>query len=160
MRSAKAKKARGETLVGMILLAFGLLLLADAFWTGNRQYTILRTWPAVQAEVIGTDIGGGATDSSRRPFGRRYHTTINVRFNAGGDVFTASAIDESRNHEAASLTARAYAAGTRHSIRYNPSNPNDIRIHSDDLIGFFSTPLWFGAIGAAVLFLGLNWLWR
>ena len=47
------------------------------------------------------------------------------------------------------MTAHAYAPGTRHIIRYNPANPNDIRYNMDDTIVFFLTPILLGVFGLA-----------
>lgn len=53
----------------------------------------------------------------------------------------------------------AYASGTRHPIRYNPADPNDMRFDVGYNFSFFFLPgllglmgLIFGGLGVGVLF--------
>src|SRR4051812_37926561 len=115
---ANHQKQRGEIVLGRILLASGLVLLGAAIWAGRRQHTILELWPRVEAEVTGSEVTGGQMAGRSDAFRRTYRTQIHFRFTSGGRQVVASASEESSNQPAADLTARTYASGTRHTIRY------------------------------------------
>ena len=164
------RQRRGDIWVGGFLTALGLLLLGGALWTANR----LKSWPAVEAEVTKSEVSGPFSHSSSGTLvvpaltGSHktvYSTKVEFRFAAAGKQFTASSSDESDDRGGANQTARDFAPGTRHTIRYNPENPNEIRFNAGYLnvvytIMFFLNPIAFGLSGLALTRYGLQWLWR
>jgi Protein of unknown function (DUF3592) len=151
-----AKHRRGDILAGGLITAMGLLLLGGAWWTGNRQYTILKSWPTVEAEVTKSKVN--LIRESHNSL--MHYTRIEFRFDADGKQFTASSSERSGTLGGAQMTAHTHAPGTRHTIRYNSANPNDIRFNADETIMFFSTPIVLGLAGLALTGGGLRWLWR
>jgi uncharacterized protein DUF3592 len=147
---------RGEVLVGGLLAALGLLLLGGAWWTGNNRFTILKYWPTVTAEVTKSE---AYLSSSGSHSDRWYRTKIEFRFEVDGKQFAASASEKSDSSSGAQMTAKAYAPGTRHTIRYNPANPNDIRFNTNDTVVFFLAPIVLGIFGLAATRIGLLWVW-
>jgi Protein of unknown function (DUF3592) len=150
--------SRGDRLVGGIVTALGLLLLGAAWWAGNSRYTILKSWPTVEAAVTKSEVSrsSGLYGSSKTV----YHTKIEFMFEAGGKQFTASSSDDSESRGGAQMTANNYAPGTRHAIRYNPANPNDIRFNAGYSVEFFLTPILFAVFGLSLVWFGLKLLWR
>jgi len=148
---------RSDILVGKLITGLGMLVLAGALWALHGRYVIFTSWPTVEAEVTKSEVTGpvqlargGATNSV-------YYTRIQFQFVSDGRQFTASARDKSDNWSGAKMVANTYSPGTRHTIRYNPANPNDIRF---DIVNAFETPVAVGIFGVAMLVIGLRWLFR
>jgi ABC-type Na+ efflux pump permease subunit len=145
---------RSDILVGKLIIALGMLLIAGALWAIYGRYVIFSSWPTVDAQVTKSEISGPI----RMQRGDRvYYTRIEFQFLADGKQFTASARDKSDNRSGAQMVANTYSPGTHHTIRYNPANPNDIRF---DVVNMFETPVAVGIFGVAMLVIGLRWLSR
>jgi len=132
-------------LVGSILTLVGLILLGVAGWTGNRQYTILKTWPSVEAEVVKSEV-----ISYRDSEGdRMYRAAIDFRYAVDGREYTvpSSSSYSSSSYSSMRSKVNAYAPGTRHPIRYNPSDPGDMRFDVGYNFGFFFLPFLLGVMG-------------
>jgi len=85
-----------------------------------------------------------------------YQAEIEFRYTLDGKPFdTPSRSDYSTSdYEAMKRIAAAYAPGTRHMVRYNPANPNDIRMNAGYNFGFFLFPIVLGGMGT--LFTGIG----
>jgi Protein of unknown function (DUF3592) len=150
--------------------ALGLLLLGWALWKANS----LKSWPAVEAEVTKSEVSGPSSHSSSGTLvapgltGSHktvYSTKVEFRFAAAGKQFTASSSDESDDRGGANQTARGFVPGTRHTIRYNPANPNEIRFNAGYFnvvytVMFFENPIFFGLLGLVLAGNGLRLLWK
>jgi hypothetical protein len=151
-------------LFGVIPLLIGLGFLAGAWFIASHQYTILKKWPTVDAEVARSElrhhqetIGKNNTRSTV------YQAQIEFRYAVGGKQYTTPAGSNYSTSNYAEMAQKVdtYAPGTHHPIRYNPANPNDICFDAGFTFGFFLVPLIFGGvglvftlIGAAVFFAG------
>ena len=56
----------GILIGGGILTAVGLDLLAGAGWKSSRQYTIIKSWPTVEAEVTKSRVDDYQSHDSNR----------------------------------------------------------------------------------------------
>ena len=66
----------------------------------------------------------------------------------GKEYLTPASLDYSTDDYAAiQRIVGDYAPGTQHSLRYNPSDPNDIRFDVGYTFGFFSVPIVLGGMG-------------
>ncbi len=156
-----ARHIRSDIPVGRFLTALGLFLLGGAWWTGNR----LKSWPAVEAEVTKSEVSKLSSFGSRNGYGNAYSTKIEFRFEVDGKQFTASSSEKSASHGGAQSTAAMYTPGTRHTICYNPANPNDISFNAGyfDVVYtliFFLKPIFLGIFGLGLTSQGLQCLWR
>jgi Protein of unknown function (DUF3592) len=156
-----ARPIRSDISVGRFLTALGLLLLAGAWWTGNR----LKSWPAVDAEVTKSEVSKLSSFGSRNGYGNAYSTKIEFRFEADGEQFTVSSSEKSASHRGAQSAADMYTPGTRHTTRYNPANPNDISFNAGyfDVVYtliFFLKPIFLGIFGLGLTSQGMQCLWR
>jgi hypothetical protein len=145
------------TLVGAIFTLAGAILLSVAGWTGNQQYTILKTWPIVEAEVTGSRVTTG-----RDPDGTTmYGTQMEFRYTVNGKEFTTPASSSYRSSSYPEMKRKAdrYSPGTRHPIRYNPGNPDDIRFDVGYTFGFFFLPALLGGMGVIFAGLGITFLY-
>ncbi len=74
-------------LVGAILTPLGLLFLVIGLWIGKVQYTIIKTWPTVDAEVTRSQVNyvSGGSRSVRFSSSRAlYQAEIEFRYTVGG----------------------------------------------------------------------------
>ena len=53
--------------VGEIFTAVGIVLLAVGAWVGHRQYTILKSWPSVEAEVTKSQVTQHQSQNPNHP---------------------------------------------------------------------------------------------
>jgi hypothetical protein len=51
--------------------------------------------------------------------------------------------------------ADRFARGTRHPIKYNPADPNDIRFNAEYSFRFFLLPIISGGLGLIFSFVGI-----
>jgi hypothetical protein len=139
-------------LVGVLPFLVGLGLFAGAAFTANRQYTIINKWPTVDAQVARSELASHrhtfAHDSSPTTV---YQAQIDFQYTLGGKPYTTPCGRDYSTSDYAEMKRKvdAYAPGSHHAIRYNPTNPNDVRYDAAYTFGFFLTPLILG--GAALM---------
>jgi hypothetical protein len=158
-----------------LFLLVGLSMLGGAGWALAQSLVILRTWPEIQAEVTRSKMFSHVVtsekreedpmDSSRtrtvRTSTTMYGAQLELRYTVNGREYntpTGAGYETSDAGTMSELVAR-YAVGTRHPIRYNPSNPGDIRIEVSNTGIFIMLPLIVGTLGAISTGTGV-WLWR
>jgi hypothetical protein len=152
-----ADQTRVDILAGGLITALGVLLLGAASWMGYGRYVILKRWPTIQAEVTRSEVSGPVRMGSSITSNLTYYTQIEFHFLLDGRQVRASGREKSDNSSGAQMEAKAYAPGTRHLIRYNPDNPEDIRFSAEDTL---ELPVILGMVGAGAFYSGLRWLLR
>lgn len=136
--------------VAVLPLLVGIGLLTGAGFTVNRQYTILKKWPTVDAEVARSELTSRQTtfanDASPTTV---YQAHIEFRYAIGGKPYSTATGSHYSTSDFAEMKQKVdtYAPGTHHVIRYNPSNPNEIRYDAGFTFGFFLAPLILGGVG-------------
>ncbi len=128
----------------------GSIFLAVGFWTGNRQYTILKSWPTVEAEVTKSEVkqhldsGSGSSGSTVM-----YQTFIEFRYTLNGKEYLtpSDAGYSTSSYPQMKRLADKFSPGTRHVIKYNPADPNDVYFNAEYSFGFFLLPVVFGGVG-------------
>lgn len=152
------RNRQNAKLVGAILMWVGLPSLGVGLWMGNIQYTILKTWPTVDAEVIKSQVNYVGRSSSPRTglSSSRYEAEIEFRYTVGGKEYIARSTPGYRTSRYSLMKhiVDAYAPGTRHPIRYNPEYPRIIFFNAGYNFGFFFLPIMFGGMG--LLFTGIG----
>ncbi len=125
--------------IGTILrfLGFGLIVLALFFvglatWIGYRPYRIVRTWPAVDADVVESKVYTAISRGVRnqgRPI-TVYGAWAQLRYTANGREYLSQIDIGYRTSVAGEMDGwtRRLAPGTRHRIRYSPEDPNRINL--------------------------------
>jgi hypothetical protein len=144
-------------LVGAIFTVAGAILVSVAGWTGNQQYTILKTWPTVEAEVTKSEVKTGRDSEGTTMYG----TQLEFRYTVNNMEFTTPASSSYRSSSYTEMKRKAnrYAPGTRHPIRYDPSNPDDVRFDAGYNFGFFFLPVLLGGLGVVFAGLGITFLY-
>ena len=133
-----------------IFALMGLIFLAVGIWTGNRQYTILKSWPTVEAEVTKSEVrqhldsGSGSSSSTVM-----YQTFVEFRYTVNGKEYLtpSDAGYSTSSYPQMKRLADKFPPGTRHAIKYNPIDPNDIYFNAEYSFGFFLLPVVFGGVG-------------
>jgi hypothetical protein len=138
------------------MIVVSLVLLAFAGWFGHRQYIIVHSWPPVEGVVTKSRaVTHGSFDRSHGGSSTMYTTEVEFRYTVDGNecvATTTPGYDSSSRAEMENL-AQAFAPSTRHTIRYNPVQPHEIRMNAGYNFGFFAPALIAGGLG--VLFLGV-----
>ncbi len=152
-------------IVGGVFLPLGLVFLGVTGFTGNRQYTILKSWPTVEAEVTQSRVSHYQSTSSRSSStSTMYQAEIEFRYTVGGKQYVTPATSDYSSSSYTEMKHKVdfYAPGTRHAIRYNPADPNDIRFDVGYNLGFFLLPFIFGILGLVFGSVGAGLLlaWR
>ncbi len=146
------------TLVSATFALCGVAMLGVAAWAGNRQYTIIRTWPEVEATVTRSQVlhGSDAEDDTTM-----YRAEVEFRYVANGrEYVTPSQTDySSSSYPEMKNRVDAFPPGTRHRIKYNPGDPGDIRFTAGYNFGFFFLPTIFGGLGLLFTGIGLPLWW-
>ncbi len=143
---------------GGFFLLIGLIFLTIGVWMGRRQYTILKSWPTVEAEVTKSEVrqhldsGSGSSTSSVM-----YQTFVEFRYTLNGKEYLtpSDAGYSTSSYTQMKRLADKFAAGTRHAIKYNPADPNDIRFDAEYSFGFFLLPVIFAGIGLIFSVVGI-----
>jgi hypothetical protein len=138
--------------LGGLLAATGLVLILAATCVGYRQYGISRSWPMVRALIASSRVVAqqGKNDENF------YRVDIEFQYALQGKNYTTPATlgYTSSNKREMQLQAGYYAPGSYQTIRYNPSNPVDIRLTGSDNVGFFFLPAVLGVGGLGLAFFG------
>ena len=145
-------------IVGGVFTVVGLSLLAGGLWSGNRQYTILKSWPTVDAEVTKSEVGHHVShDSDTNRDTDMYQTRVEFRYTLNGKEYltTSDAGYSTSSYPEMKRLADKFAPGTRHAIKYNPADPNDIRFNAEYSFGFFLLPVIFGGLGLVFSLVGI-----
>ncbi len=147
-----ARTDRMPQYIGGFFLFLGLVMLTIAGWSGYGQYTIIKSWPEVQAEVVKSELTRSRNSDGKTMYG----TAIEFRYTVNGQEYTTptSSNYSTSSYDEMKVQVDTYAPGTRHGIRLNPSNPRDIRFDVGYTAGFFFLSLVLGAMG--VVFSGLS----
>ena len=143
---AGSKDNRALRLVAGIFLPLGLGFLGGACYFGSHQYSILKSWPTVDAQVTQSQI----THQRKSPSSSTmYSAEMDFQYSVNGKEYvTPASLDYSTDDYAAiQRMIGNFAPGTHHSIRYNPSDPNDIRFDVGYKFGFFTLPIVLGGMG-------------
>lgn len=156
------RQSRGvNKLVGGIFTVVGLALLGTGGWVGNRQYTILKSWPTLEAEVTKSQVTHHVSHNSRSHTDTTmYGAEIEFRYTVEGRQFTTPSTPgySTSSYPEMKRMADTYAPGTRHTIRYNPADPNDVRFNAGYNFGFFFLPVVFGGMGVVFTGVGIGLL--
>ena len=101
--------------IGMLMLTIGIVL-------GSQQYRILKQWPEVEGTVTASRVGRYQSDRSM------YNADIEFRYVVGGTEYITPAPDDysSSSYSGTKQKVAKYPAGSRHTIKYNPRDPNEI----------------------------------
>lgn len=121
--------------VAFFIFFFGFLLLSSPFWW--KQWQVLHTWPAVDAEVLQSDV---SPITLRGKTG--YDIFLVLRFKTGDRVldttYRSNKIGSSPDAKRAEVAR--FPVGKRVQILYDPSDPTKVRLDPGYNLRFFAVP--------------------
>lgn len=126
----------------------GVAFLASAVWAAHYQYTVLKTWPTAEATVARSEVVSFRDSKGTR----MYRVELGLRYAVNRKEYLTPVPSDisSSSHQKMRRRAEEYAPGTRLPIRFNPADPNDIRLNVGYNVGFFALPLIFTGVGLVV----------
>ncbi len=126
---------------------------APLYW---GQYKILRSWPAVEAEVIGSQVLASPTTGG----GELYDIEVQFAYAVHGRPYIGviRSNHESTNRARKVKQAAEFPVGSRHTIRYDPTKPQEVRAQVGYNRHFFAVPLFISGVGAIFGVIGIT-LW-
>jgi Protein of unknown function (DUF3592) len=145
---------RASKIVGGVFFVVGLGLLTGAYFSGRRQYAILKNWPKVDATVTKSEVTSGRDNDNTTMYG----TEVEFHYTVSGKEYQTPATSSYKTSSYTEMKRQAdiFAVGTTHALLYNPSDPNDIRYDAGYNFSFFLLPAILGGMG--VIFTGVGCL--
>jgi hypothetical protein len=128
----------------------GLVFLGKSY----SRYTILKTWPTVDAQVTGNRVRRHVVSGGRKnPDAIYFEVTVDFRYSVGGWELVSGWSEDFDSFKGAQDELATYVPGSRREIRYNPRNLNDIRFNAHRI---FVESMVFGGAGVIFSALGLT----
>lgn len=151
MTQFRASRDRSSGIVGGVFFVVGLGLLTGGFFSGRRQYNILKNWPKVDATVTKSEVTTGRDQDTTM-----YGTQFEFRYTVNGKEYLtpASSSYESSSYSEMKRKADVFAPGTHHTLLYDPVEPIDIRYDAGYNFSFFLAPTILGGMG--IVFTGVG----
>jgi hypothetical protein len=126
----------------LIVCALFVIVSVPFFW---RQYTVLRTWPVADAQILRSEVvtePGPGHD-------QLYSAKLTVLYSVNAKATTAELTSyQSSNYQATQDRVAQFPVGSHHLIRYAPQDPSQVRIGAEWNARFFVVPLVILAMGA------------
>jgi energy-converting hydrogenase Eha subunit E len=133
-RPAKLRDpAQGMMLIGGLFAVVGVCLIFIGGWIGYSTRTMLKTWPAVDAQVISSRVHRYVqtnTNNQKRE-SSSFEVIVEFRYPAAGQEYLSPSSMSCTSSNEANQALALYAPGSWQEIRYNPTDPNDIRFNMD-----------------------------
>jgi hypothetical protein len=136
------------SLVAIACLLFGLAAVGLGVPFFLKQHAIIRDWPAAQAHIHSSEVVEMTAAG-----GRLFATRFELSFTTGDrlNVVTFNAYEQGADRRMVEAAANRYPAGSYALIRYNPGNPYDISLDTDQPRRFFRIPIALGITGMIFL---------
>ena len=142
-----------QKLFGWVFALLGVGLLLIAVWTAYATSRREKTWRAVDAQVTASRVHRYFRQGDGRHRGSLYFEMIaEFRYSAVGREYVSPASLDFTSSKEANQARALYAPGSRHEIRYNPGDPNDILFYVDS--SWLASYIFFGVAVVFVLFGG------
>ena len=136
----------------LIICVLFLVFSLPFFW---NQIQVLRTWPAVDAQILRSDVVVDRISQHEQ----MYSAKLGLLYTAEGKPITTEVTSlQDQNYDKTRARANEFQVGSHHEIRYSPRDPTQARIGAGWNLRFFALPLvvagcgiLFGLVSAALL---------
>ena len=151
---SRVSRDRASGIVGGVFFVVGLGLLTGAFFIARREYNILKNWPKVDATVTKSEVTSGRDKDNTTMYG----TQFEFRYTVNDKEYLTPASSSYRTSSYVEMKRQAdvFAPGTRHTLLYDPADPNDVRYDAGYNFSFFLAPTILGGMG--IVFSGVGTL--
>jgi hypothetical protein len=132
---------------------FGVASIALAIPFYWKQSSIIRNWPATTAQVRDSEVVQ-ITQGGQRLWATRFE----LSFEADGKLVlaTVNGYRQAALKERVEAAAQRYPAGSTRLIRYNPQNPSDVRLDTDQPRRYYQLPIALAITGAIFIVIALT----
>ena len=127
----------------LVFFVIGLLFAVPPF---VQQWKVLHTWPAVDARVVHSEVVPVRTDSNQVLYDMLL--VLSYQVNGCPYVSTTGSLHQSTSYARKRKQADRFPPGSRTQVRYNPSDPRDVRIQPGYNVHFFAVPIFIGGVAA------------
>ncbi len=136
--------------LSLIFGVIGVGALAGGGLLAQKQFTILNDWPVAEGEVISSEI---TRHTSSDDDSTTYGVTVIFRFEYDGATHEASADRgyTTSSYNSMKRVSEKFAPRTRHPIRVNPQQPQDIRFNAGYTFEFFGVSIFVAVFGFVFL---------
>jgi hypothetical protein len=143
MRPAFRTTLRVIAVACLVFFLIGLLFAVPPFL---QQMKVLRTWPSADARVVHSEVVPLRTDSGQM----LYDTRLVLAYQVDGRPYVGSvgSLHQSTSYERKKKQAERFPAGSHTEVRYNPSDPHDVRIQAGYNVHFFAVPVFICGVAA------------
>jgi hypothetical protein len=131
---------------------FGVASIALAipfFW---KQSAVIRNWPSAMASVKSSEVVQ-ITQGGQKLWATRFDLTFEA--DAKIVLATVNGYRQAAMRDRVEEAAQRYPAGSSRVVRYNPQNPSDIRLDTDQPRRYYQLPIALGITGAIFIVIAL-----
>lgn len=150
--ATQAPRAQAQRWIGLVFLVIGLVFLAVGGWFAEKRFTVMNSWPTVEAEVVESEVTtyedseGSTLYKAQFRFrytveGREYQTQTDNGYGTSFRSWMQTKVDR-------------LPAGSRHRLHYNPADPAEIEYNAGYNFEFFGIPLFCGGMGLIFALVG------
>jgi hypothetical protein len=143
------------TLTKWSFLLMGSASMLFGLWWGFRRWNAIVNLPSATAVILKSELS--ETAGVEDPSATIYANTVQLSFEAAGKSYQVkvndwgSSTSASRHH----AIARRYAVGSRHTVRYDPSRPQDVYLEAGYTFEFFKVTIFCLGLGGLFTALGI-----
>lgn len=140
------------SIVAIACLLYGIASIALAVPFFVKQHDVVREWPSAVATVCDSSVvevtAGGQ---------KLWATRFELSFVTGDRIqqVIVNAYRQGSNYQEVRAAASRFSKGSDVTIRYNPVNPNDVRLDTNDPRRYYQLPLALGITGAVFIVIAL-----
>jgi len=131
---------------------FGVASIALAIPFYWKQSSVIRNWPSTMANVRSSEVVQ-ITQGGQKLWATRFDFT----FEADHKIVlaTVNGYRQAAMRDRVDAAAERYPAGSTRLIRYNPQNPSDIRLDTDQPRRYYQLPIALAITGAIFIAIAL-----
>lgn len=143
MKAAVRITLRVIAVACLVFFLIGLLFAVPPFL---QQWKVLHTWPAADARVVYSEVVPLRIHSGQV----LYDMLLVLSYQVDGRPYVSSAgsLHQSTSYARKRKQADRFPPGSRTEIRYNPSDPRDVRIQAGYNVHFFAVPIFISGVTA------------
>ncbi len=132
---------------------FGVASIGLALPFYWKQYSVIRNWPTAMADVRSSDV------VLRTQAGQKlWATRFEFSFEANGKIVlaTVNGYRQASLRSTVESAAERFPAGSTRLVRYNPANPSDIRLDTDQPRRYYQLPIALVITGAIFIVIAMT----
>jgi hypothetical protein len=131
---------------------FGVASIALAIPFFVKQSAVVRNWPTAIASVRKSEIVQ-ITQGGQKLWATRFE----LSFDANGQIVitTVNGYRQAALHKTVEEAAQRYPAGATRLIRYDPRNPSEVRLDTDQPRRYYQLPIALGITGIIFIAIAL-----